>query len=58
MDDANILPNDLDQCQRLLLAAFKQSVQLEQQVAVVVRRVSVRLRFRHGRFQVASPGLV
>jgi transposase len=32
MDD-NSLPNDLTQCHQLLLAAFKQSVQLEQQAA-------------------------
>lgn len=31
MDD-NSLPNDVTECHRLLLAAFKQSVQLEQQV--------------------------
>ena len=34
MDD-NSLPTDLTECHRLLLAAFKQSVQLEQQVADV-----------------------
>jgi len=33
MDDADFLPDDLAACQRLLLAAFKQSVELEQQVA-------------------------
>ena len=32
MDD-NSLPNDLAECHQLLLAAFKQSVQLEQQAA-------------------------
>lgn len=32
MDDTDPLPNDLAECQRLLLAAFKQSVQLEQRV--------------------------
>ncbi len=31
MDD-NALPNDVTECHRLLLAAFKQSVQLEQQL--------------------------
>ncbi len=30
MDDANFLPNDLEQCQRLLLAAFKHSTELEE----------------------------
>jgi len=29
MDDANFLPNDLGECQRLLLAAFKQASELE-----------------------------
>ena len=29
MDDANFLPNDLVQCQQLLLAAFKQASELE-----------------------------
>jgi len=33
MNDANLLPNDLAECQRLLLAAFKQAVQLERQAA-------------------------
>ncbi len=40
MDDANSLPNDLTQCHQLLLAAFKQSVQLEQQVADAKRDAS------------------
>ena len=31
MDNANFLPNDLTQCHQLLLAAHKQSVELEQQ---------------------------
>ena len=33
MDDTNSLPNDLTQCHQLLVAAFKQSVQLEKKVA-------------------------
>jgi transposase len=33
MDDTRSLPNDVTQCHRLLLAAYKQSVELEQQVA-------------------------
>ncbi len=37
MDD-NSLPNDVTECHRLLLAAFKQSVQLEQQVADAKRQ--------------------
>ncbi len=39
MDD-NALPNDVTECHRLLLAAFKQSVQLEQQAAEAERRVA------------------
>ena len=37
MDD-NSLPNDVTECHRLLLAAFKQSVRLEQQVADAKRQ--------------------
>ena len=37
MDD-NSLPDDVKECHRLLLAAFKQSVQLEQQAAEAQRR--------------------
>ncbi len=33
MDGTNSLPNDLTQCHQLLLAAYKQSVQLEKKVA-------------------------
>ena len=33
MDDANFLPSDLAECQQLLLAAYRQSVQLEQRAA-------------------------
>jgi len=33
MADAHFLPNDLAACQRLLLAAFREAVELEQQVA-------------------------
>ena len=40
MDDANSLPNDLTQCHQLLLAAFKQSVQLEQRVAQSEQQVA------------------
>ena len=31
MDDTNPLPDDVTQCHRLLMAAFKQAVQLERQ---------------------------
>jgi transposase len=40
MDDANGLPNDLTECHHLLLAAYKQAVHLEQQLADSVRRVT------------------
>jgi transposase len=40
MDDAHALPNDLAACQRLLLAAFKQSVELEHQVADAKRHAA------------------
>jgi transposase len=40
MDDANFLPNDLAACQRLLLAAFQQSVALEHQVADAQRQAA------------------
>jgi len=33
MDDTNPLPTDLDECHRILMAAYKQSKQLEQQTA-------------------------
>ena len=33
MENSNFLPNDLAECHRLLLAAHKQSVQLEQRAA-------------------------
>ena len=39
MDD-NSLPNDLAECQALLMAAFKQSLELEQQVADAKRDAS------------------
>jgi len=32
MDGANFLPNDLRECQHLLLAAFEQATQLERRV--------------------------
>ena len=40
MDDANPLPTDLDECHRLLMVAFKQSKQLEQETAEAQSRVS------------------
>lgn len=40
MDDTNSLPNDLTECHRLLLAAYKQAVQLEQQATEAEQRVA------------------
>jgi len=40
MDGNDFLPNDLGQCHRLLLAAFKQATQMEQQVAESQRQVA------------------
>lgn len=40
MNDANLLPDDLGECQRLLLAAFKQSVQFERQLADAKRHTA------------------
>lgn len=40
MDDAHFLPDDLAACQRLLLAAFQQSVKLEHQVADAKRQAA------------------
>jgi transposase len=40
MDDNNFLPDDLEQCQQLLLAAYKQSVQLESQAAKAGQRAT------------------
>jgi transposase len=40
MDDAHFLPDDLAACQRLLLAAFREAVELEQQVADAKRHAA------------------
>ena len=40
MDDTPSLPNDLAHCQRLLLAAFQQAVQLERQAAEAQQRAA------------------
>jgi transposase len=40
MDDTNFLPQDLTECHQLLLAAYKQSVQLEQQAAESAQQVA------------------
>ena len=40
MDETNPLPNDLSECQRLLMAAYKQSKQLEQQTTEAQSRAS------------------
>ncbi len=40
MDGTNSLPNDLTQCHQLLLAAYKQSVQLEQKATTSQQQVA------------------
>ena len=40
MDSADFLPNDLHECQRLLLAAFKQATQLERRVGESEQQVA------------------
>ena len=40
MDDTNFLPDDLGECQRLLLAAFQEATQHERQVADAERQVA------------------
>jgi len=40
MDDANFLPNDLVQCQRLLLAAFREATQRERRLVDAERRAA------------------
>ena len=40
MDDANPFPNDLTQCHQLLLAAYRQSVELERQAAEATQQVA------------------
>ncbi len=40
MDNADFLPTDLVECQQMLMAAWQQSVQLEQQVAAAEQRAA------------------
>ena len=40
MDDADFLPNDLAECQRLLLAAFQQATELERRMLASEQRVA------------------
>jgi hypothetical protein len=40
MDDANFLPNDLVQCQRLLWAAFREATQRERRLADAERKAA------------------
>ena len=40
MDNANFLPNDLSECQRLLLAAFQEATQRERRVVNAERQVA------------------
>ncbi|MCP5120642.1 MAG: IS66 family transposase [bacterium] len=44
MDGANSLPNDLTECHELLLAAYRQSVQLEQQAEEAKQRAAQAAR--------------
>ena len=52
MDGTDFLPNDLAECQRLLLAAFKQATQLERRVAESEQQAAElnRVLERNGRF--------
>ncbi len=40
MDDANSLPNDMTECHQLLLAAYRQAMQLEKQAAQAQQRAA------------------
>ena len=40
MNDANFLPNDLGQCQRLLLAAFREATEHERRLADAERKAT------------------
>jgi chromosome segregation ATPase len=40
MKDADFLPNDLDECQRLLLAAFREATERERRLADAERRAN------------------
>jgi len=40
MDDANFLPSDLTECHQLLVAAYRQSVQLERQAGEAKHRAT------------------
>ena len=44
MDGADFLPNDLAECQRLLLAAFQQAAQLERRVTESEQRAAEQNR--------------
>ena len=59
MDGTNSLPNDATQCHQLLVAAYQQSVQLEQQVAGAKRRATqAQRRAAESEQQVAELGRV
>lgn len=44
MDDADFLPNDLDQCQHLLVAAFREATERERQLADAERQAEAALQ--------------
>jgi transposase len=55
MDGTDFLPNDLSECQRLLVAAFKQSTQLERRVVESEQRLAAASqRVRESEQQVAD----
>ena len=59
MDGTNSLPHDVTQCHQLLVAAYQQSVQLEQQVAGAKRRATqAERRVAESQQQVAELGRV
>jgi len=59
MDDANFLPTDLAECHHLLLAAYRQAVQLEQRTAEAQQRVAEsEQRVAQSANQVAELGRV
>ena len=59
MNDANPLPNDLSECQRLLVAAFQQATQLEDRVVESEQRLSeARQRVAESEEKAAELGRV
>src|SRR5436190_3734349 len=59
MDETSFLPNDVAECHRLLVAACKQAVQLEQQAAEAKRQVAqAEQRITESEQRVAELGRV